>query len=86
MTDDNTKWLDDLDLDDHDAMLDIYTNIQDAVENSDDFRPVVDMLIHYQEHPADRQMIDNVLIWLCGWSLKTLVTGQDHGLTIDFKE
>jgi hypothetical protein len=82
----DTKWLDDLDVDDEDAMLAIYTNIQDAVENSDDYRPVVDLLEHYEDHPADREMIDRVLIWLCGWSLQTLATGRHDDQTIDFKE
>ena len=83
---DNTKWLDDLDVDDADAMLAIYTNIQEAVENSDDYRPVVTLLEHYQKQPGDREMIDRVLIWLCGWSLQTLVTGQHDDQKIDFTE
>jgi predicted ATP-dependent Lon-type protease len=82
----DTKWLDDLDMDDEDAMLAIYGNIQDAVANSDDYRPVVNLLLHYREHPVDREMIDRVLIWLCGWSLPTLATGEHDDQKIDFKE
>ena len=56
------------------------------MENSDDYRPVVTLLEHYQKQPGDREMIDRVLIWLCGWSLQTLVTGQHDDQKIDFTE
>ena len=70
-----SDWLD-FDEWDDDDLYRVFFRFQYAISEQDEGRDIEGLLNLYRDNPALRPMLDDVMVWLTGWTLPTIVTGK----------